>query len=827
MNLKWFVLLWVMLLAVPAMSNQEEQPDEKRRLTAVRITEAPKIDGVLDEAVWDLATPADSFVGFDPFPGRPCSQHTEVRVLYDNTSIYIGAKLFDTAPDSILRQFSQRDEDATADVFGMMIDTYDDDQNAFAFMVTAAGVPGDQRWSVNGDDGSWNAVWWSEVNITDEGWVVEWKIPFSAIRFPNTDVQSWGLNFFRRVHRYRSMNTWQEIDPAIGSWVLQAGYLDGIENIKSPVRLAFYPYVSSYLEHSGFADEETSPYSTSFNGGMDLKYGINDAFTLDVTLIPDFGQVQSDNQVLNLSPFEIRFNENRQFFTEGTEIYNKGDLFYSRRVGGRPVNYFNVYDELDDDEEIVSNPEQSQLLNASKVSGRTAKGLGIGVFNGVTKPMYATVRNEAGEEREILTDPLTNYNVFVLDQNLKNNSFITFVNTNVMRAGATYDANVSGLLTDLYDKNNKYNVWAEVRASQKYGQEYARPEIGWNYSVGFGKVSGNFTWELWQSTEDEVYDPNDLGFLFNNNSDDFGGSISYNIYEPKGRMLRMWSDLSFYYSRLHAPSLFADFNINPSIGMTLDNFLAMGVWSVHEPFETYDYFESRVWGRKFTWQTSNNVGAWISSNYANELALDVNVNYRFWKYNRDRLNVRVGVRYRPSDKLMFILNTTRNDWNQDEGAAILEDGSVARNGEEIIFGKRDQLTYENTLSINYIFTNTMGLTFRLRHYWSTVDYDSYHRLGEEDGYLYNTDYIGADTLGNSLHNTTFDAFNIDMVYRWVFAPGSELSVVWKNSIFKSDNSWQESYFDNLQETLESPQINSFSIKLLYFIDYLSLQKKSP
>jgi hypothetical protein len=192
---------------------------------------------------------------------------------------------------------------------------------------------------------------------------------------------------------------WNPVDPKISGFVNQEGLWTGIEKIEAPVRLSFSPYFSTYVNHYPDKDPATKDWSSSVNGGMDLKYGISDAFTLDMTLIPDFGQVQSDNRVLNLTPFEVRYNEYRPFFTEGTELFSKGNLFYSRRVGGEPLHAYDIDDQLSPDEMIVENPLQSKLINATKVSGRTKKGFGLGVFNALTKPMYATVENTITKEK--------------------------------------------------------------------------------------------------------------------------------------------------------------------------------------------------------------------------------------------------------------------------------------------------------------------------------------------------------------------------------------------------------------------------------------------
>jgi hypothetical protein len=824
---KYFVTIGLLFgLANLALAQQSEVEKMMKHVQAVRVEVAPEIDGKLDDAAWKHAEPAVDFVQTSPYPGAPSAQPAEVRIVYDNTALYIGAALFDSAPDSILRQMSVRDDDCNCDAFGIVLDTYNSDNNSFNFFISAAGVQMDARESSEGDDKSWNAVWQSKVEINDKGWYVEMKIPFSAVRFPDSDVQTWGFNMYRRIRRTRENSNWSEVDPAVDGYINQAGELNGIENVKSPMRLSFSPYISGYVEHFPHDVDGVSNYSSSINGGMDLKYGLNDAFTLDMTLVPDFGQVQSDNQVLNLSPFEVQFNENRQFFTEGTEIFNKGGLFYSRRIGGAPIDMYAVSSQLEDGEEIVENPSQSQLVNATKVSGRTSGGLGVGVFNGVSKSMYATVRDMEGNEREVLTDPLTNYNVLVLDQNLKNNSSISFVNTNVMRAGSHYEANVTGAMFDLATKGNKYGTRGAFKLTQKYSASEESPELGHSYFVDIAKRSGNLGWGMWHSVESDTYDPNDLGFLYNNNSSGYGAEVNYNIYEPFGPFNSLWTNASTYYERLYNPNKFADFNIAAELGVSWKGFTATGLNFVIEPIETYDFFEPRVWGRFYAWQPSRNLAGWVSTDYRKKFAVDARANFRqFDAEERTRFNMGFSPRWRANDKLMFILDVGRGGFYNDEGAALDQSGQGTIIGEDIIFGRRDQITWENILNASYIFTNRMGLTLRVRHYWSTLTYRSFHVL-DEDGHLAETDYTGHDENDYSLHNNSFDAFNVDMVYSWVFAPGSELTVVWKNAILRGDTQYDPAYFDNLKNTLESSQTNSFSIKVLYYIDYLSLKKKS-
>ncbi|MEO0403968.1 MAG: DUF5916 domain-containing protein, partial [Bacteroidota bacterium] len=409
----------------------------KKELSATRISESMVIDGILEEPFWANAQGATGFIQNRPNPGSAATETTVVKILYDDEFLYIGAEMHDTDADSILHQLSARDNIENSDMFGLWISSFCDGINAFEFMVTPDGVQLDALVSTNGEDFNWNAVWQCNTRIHDTGWTAEFKIPYSAFRFAEADEQVWDVNFFRNIRRRREQSFWQFVDPVAPGFIQQSGTLNNIKDIEPPIRLFFYPYASAYYETSKDS-EGVRQDGNQFNGGMDIKYGINESFTLDMTLIPDFGQVQSDNQVLNLSPFEVRFNENRQFFTEGTELFSKGDLFYSRRIGESPINASDAYDSLEEGESVKEIPIETQLLNATKISGRNKNGLGFGMLNAVVNGADAVIEDSLGNTRSVQVAPFTNYNIMVFDQNLKNNSYFSLVNTNVLSNGSTY-----------------------------------------------------------------------------------------------------------------------------------------------------------------------------------------------------------------------------------------------------------------------------------------------------------------------------------------------------------------------------------------------------
>ncbi|MDX5422026.1 MAG: carbohydrate binding family 9 domain-containing protein [Hymenobacteraceae bacterium] len=804
-----------------AQEQKQEYTYPDKELQALRVTEPPRLDGVLDEPVWQKAQIATNFIQNRPTPGPLETHPTEVRILYDDAAIYVGAVMHDVSQDSILRELGRRDDLGNTDWFGVFFDTYNDQINGFGFFVTPAGVQLDARYSSNGEDFSWNAVWESSVSLQGTSWVAELKIPYSALRFSSKPEQLWGLNFMRNRQATRKGFFWNYVDPAKNGFVNQWGKLTGIRNIEAPLRLSFTPYVSAFAESYPYEKDgsEEIGYRQDFNfsGGMDVKYGINDAFTLDMTLIPDFSQVQSDNQVLNLSPFEVQFNENRPFFMEGTELFNKGDFFYSRRIGGRPVNRSVVDDGQYDGYTVIENPLETKMLNGTKVSGRTESGLGIGIFNAVVGRQHATLEDTEGNRIKVETQPLTNYNISVFDQSLKNNSFVTLVNTNVMRQGSTYDANLTGLLFRLANEGNKYAVDGKAALSQRYFSDST--SLGYMYRVGFGKVSGRFQYRASHVVLTDTYNPNDLGILFVNNTMEENLNLNYNFYQPFWKLLNMYTNLGATYSRRYKPDAFQNLVVYGGVNGTFKNFLSVGLNFNLEPVETYDFFEPRVAGWYYAFPTNYSVGGWVSSDYRKKFALDVNANYRLFNENERRsLNFSISPRYRVNNQLSFVYSYSNNLRFDDLGYA--NDFTYSNGlGEQrkIIFGLRDVNTVSNTLTGSYIFNNRMSLSLRARHYWSNAAYNNFFQLTQEGKLL-------PDAYKDN-HNVNFNAFNIDMVYSWWFAPGSEISIVWKNAILKEEEEVIPQYFDNFSRAISSPQNNTLSVKVLYYLDYLILRNK--
>jgi len=790
--------------------------DPKKQIQAIRTTADIKIDGNLDENIWATLPVAGDFRTYQPTIGDPASQPTEVRIVYDNRAIYIGAILYENSPDSIFREFTKRDNVymGNVDFFKISLNPYNDGQNIFQFEVTAANVQADSKKSVSGGSGmmdrymrfgdySWNAVWKSAVQITDEGWIVEIEIPYAAIRFSKEEVQTWGINFWRTIRRIRETSVWNPVDRSFAEED-QNGELVGIESIKAPLRLELYPFAAGYYHIS----EEGNGFS--YAAGMDLKYGITEAFTLDMTLIPDFGQRKADDIVLNLTPYETKYRENRQFFTEGIELFNKAGLFYSRRIGKRPDGFWDIYENVDTDElESLENPEEAKLINATKISGRNSKNLGIGIFNAMTANTYAKYKYPELEEESFLTEPFTNYNMLVVDQIIGRNSFVNFTNTNVITPSSTRLANVTGLSGRYRDKENMFGVNANMAYSAKYDSLSVSPSTGYSTQFGFGKYGGSFTANYNLSVITDTYDPNDMGYLKMNNAISHDVIMSYRFLEPFSVFNSMSYTLMMGYDQLYAPREYSRFGGMFFYRSTFRNYWDINLSLRGDPVKAHDWYETRVDGWFYQKPAHMEIDISGSTDYRKKLGMHLGFEYnlnaedtRGWEISA-RPRLRINNKFSISPRI-----EVSQDKNQIGYASNFAEDSIA-------FGRRNVKRVTNQISASYVFNNTSALSLSMRHYWSAVDYQQYFLL-QRDGSL--VDYPEFD----SNQDLNFNIFTVDLEYSWNLAPGSFLTLVWKNNIYQSEEVSDDlfiGYRDNFNRTITSPQTNSFSVRITYYVDY--------
>ena len=815
----------VMTLGVltPIFSQESHKSFEAQRSTGNF-----KIDGVLDEIDWDESSCIQGFVQRRPNPGEVSSKKSEVWFRYDDEAIYVAAKLYEKKED-LFNLLTNRDNFGNADYFGIIIDPYDAGLAGVGLFVTSAGVQRDVLYTGGGGgfrnrgDSNWNAVWLSETKIYDDHWTVEMKIPYAVLRFKSSDVQKWGINFERSSRVVNETSYWNSIDPSIPGFLNQSGKVTNIKDVKTPTRLFFYPYMSTVVSRStanGFG-------KVQLNGGMDVKYGINDAFTLDMTLIPDFSGVRSDNQVLNLSPFEVRFDENRQFFTEGVGLFNKAGLFYSRRIGRA---FGNITGAIHDNENITLRPQAAQLINATKITGRTNSGLGIGFFNAVTDRTYVTVENEdTGETREVEADPMTNFNVLVLDQNLKNNSSVTFTNTSVLRAKNGEDANVSGLNFRLFNKELSWRLGGFGGYSQilEKNDETGNTDIstGFRYNVELGKVSGNWRYGIQRNVESDTYQINDLGFQRRNNRIEHRANIEYQQFRPKGWFNNYRFRFNVNYNEIYKPKQFADYSLSLNVNGQFKNFWFAFADFGLSPRTSNDFFEARQSGYIFKRPSRYNYSINIFTDGRKPFRMEARLRFGGRPdWDQKDYNFEIRERIRVGQRLEVSHGITINTRNNERGYATRLYDDNTGDLTAVVFGTRRVRNLTNEIQGSYIFTNRMGVTMRVRHYWSRVQYERFWEL-TQDSDLIDISYTGIDQdTGEKIHDRNFNTFNIDLEYNWQVSPGSEIRAVWKRAIGTDNKNTDLDFLSNFNDTFTAANFDTFTLRFVYFLDYLNIKK---
>ncbi|RED45384.1 carbohydrate binding protein with CBM9 domain [Winogradskyella eximia] len=799
MNARSLILLLAMLcFAVTSIAQN------KKSLNIQRTEQAPKIDGILDDAIWQNSEIATGFVSNRPEIGKSAlsEERTEVKMTYDDKAIYVAAYLYDD-PSKIMKQLTNRDNFGQTDYFILVLNPNNDAQNDTSFYVFSSGQQADAIENPTiGEDFGWNAVWDSAVKIMDDGWIVEMKIPYRTLRFADQEEPTWGAQFHREFRRSRSRYTWNPIDPTQGYSGLYHAEIKGLKDIKPPNRLNLYPFTT------GIVNNFEGDTDTDLRFGMDVKYGLTDNFTLDATLVPDFSQAGFDNVVLNLGPFEQTFSEQRQFFTEGVDLFSKGDLFFSRRIGNKPSGRHSL-----NDNEEANIPNEVKVLNAVKVSGRTKNGLGIGFFNAITEKTTATIKNTlTNEKRKTTVEPFANYNILVVDQQFNGNSSVSLINTNVLREGNFRDANATAVVANIINKRNTYNVATDLRMSNVNYQN-TNSETGFSSYLKLAKIHGNLRYSLEHSFADTKFNINDLGLLLRNNYNAFSSDISYQTFEPSGNLNNYRINAFFNYNRLVKPNVYSQSNFGATYQATTKKLDGFGFRLNIEPGEQNDYFESRD-GRPFIYENYVSTGGWISSNYNRKFALDLRANIgALFEKGRDLFNydIEVEPRVRLNDKLLLIYQFYYDFTNGGRGFSTKAD-------DQSIFGERNRQIVTNSISANYAFNPYNSLALSFRHYWDTVKYDNELFTLLDSGRLTTDSGYTLETIDND-PDINFSTWNIDLSYSWQFAPGSFLTALYRNQLFNLDSFAEYNYSQSVDSLFDQPMQHSFSVRLQYFIDF--------
>ncbi len=804
---------------------------ESKNYKALMVKNAPKIDGFLDDSCWQQGHWAGNFIQFEPNSGQKPSQKTKFEICYDENNIYVAIRCFDKDTKEINRELSRRDA-GLGDMVAVSFDSYYDKRTAFFFGVTAAGVKNDIVFSNDGStqDASWDPVWYVKTRIDSLGWTAEMKIPLSQLRFnPSSDI--WGLNIIRKLYRNDEMSSWEFINPQKSGWISQFGEMSGMSKLQPKRHIEISPYIMTGVKR--YEKETGNPYANGYdfikNAGLDGKIGITNDFTLDFTINPDFGQVEADPSVVNLTAYETYFREKRPFFIENKNItqfnisWKNEGLFYSRRIGRRPQGYPNLKKG-----EYMKFPEHTRILGALKFSGKSKDGWSVGVIESLTKREFAKIMQTDGIERKESVEPLTNYFVARVQKDLnKGNSILGLILTSTYRDIQNQNLNflnktatTGGFDFTQYIANRKFylkgrTVFSHITgsteamltqqtASTRYFQrpdaDYlhldsnATSMTGTYASLTLGKsgIKG-IRYEASIAMRSPKLELNDLGYLRNANEISEMAWISYQTPESFGIVNSMYAHLTqWYFMDFGLNYLHSGFNLN--YGTVFKNF-----WSLHF---SLDYNFKGVandllrGGPAFSVPRQVNFFVNASTNERKKLSLSFNTMFQNGEYQSQKgINYGGQITYRPFDKFNMSIDAGYGD-SRD---LLQYFNEITFLKDYYLFSSIDQKTFNLTFRFELNFTPNLTLQYYGAPFISSADFydykiitnpraanfsDRYKLLGSDvfnrNNFSIDFDKNGTPDYAFSNPNFNFQQFRSNLVLRWEYIPGSVLFVVWSH-----------------------------------------------
>ena len=823
--------------------NPAVRPAATTIATAVRASASPNIDGLVTDAIWSEAAPVDGFRQFDPQEDVEPALKTEARFAYDDRNLYVLVRAFDSSPDSIMALLSRRDERTQSDYIRVIVDSYHDRRTGYQFMVNPAGVKRDiYLYNDNNEDVSWDAVWDVKTSIDSLGWVAEFRIPLSQLRYPKQETHTFGVAVHREVGRTNERSSWPVWRRSQSGLASQLGEVQGIVGISSPRRLELMPYSVQSNASIGRAGE----FARTQRGtvGADLKYGLSSNLTLDAAINPDFGQVEADPSVLNLSAFEQFFGERRPFFLEGTGIFrfdqdcNDGSctgLFYSRRIGRAPQLGF-----LSPDFGAV--PTSSTILGAAKVTGRLGSGLSIGILNAMTD------RELVGSDLEV--EPRTNYFVTRLNQDLRQGRsgigmILTAVNRDLEPSAqpylrdAAYTAGIDA--RHRFGGGGNYQASANVVGSMVHGSAeaiastqrssvhyYQRPDddleydptrtdlSGYGLNLGISKNGGGntrfHTGGYYKSPGLEI---NDVGFMTNVNNMGWSNWFAFVFQEPKW-FYRRWQ-INF-----NQWNTFLVDGTNTGIGGNINtNVTFRNMWFMYGGVggERAAMCSACLRGGPTLWEDAS-LNAWFG--FSGDSRKSVVPGLSTWYNKRDGgrsyniglnpyFNIRVASRFSGSLGLTYEKNINDRQWLRNYGV-------IGSDTTHYTVGNLSQETLNLTTRLNFTASPTLSFQFYGSPFVSVGEYRNWREVSAPRHQAYTSRFSpftsGGDVGANDFN---FKQFRSNFVARWEYRPGSTLFVVWGQSREQSDQDLGNFRgMRDYQNLFSTHPANTFLVKASYW-----------
>lgn len=826
------------------------------------------IDGKIDDEAWNVVEWSSDYVEFQPDVGTEPTEQTKMKIAYDDKNLYIAFICYENDPSTIENRMGRRD-DFPGDWVEINIDSYNDDRTGFSFTMSASGVKGDEFISNNGNfDDSWNPIWYMDTQITSEGWTAEARIPLSQLRFGNNEEQIWGLQSTRRYFKNEERSTWQPLPANPPGWVSEFGELRGLIGLKPQKQLEIQPYTVAQLDT--YEAETGNPYrdgsDTKLTGGLDAKIGITNDLTVDLTINPDFGQVDADPGAIALDGFEIFFQERRPFFVENKNIFdynfggNQDNLFFSRRIGRTPQG-----SPFGETTEYADQPNNTTILGAAKLSGKTKDGWTLGILESVTANEYATVTDENGEESETLVEPLTNYFVGRVQKDFNDrNSYIGGIFTATTRnmvdnlqflhshaysggldfqhnwkdrkyyvEGSSVISNVRGSaeaitntqysLTHLFQRVDASHVEIDPNKTSLTGTG-GRFEIGkgsggnWRYNFG-----GN-----WRSPELEL---NDLGFL--RQADEI---------RQYANVRRFWNTPTSWFRQANIGlNQFSSYDFEGNynrIQYELNGYVNWknNWWSEAGAAHKPRIFSNTVLRGGPRWRWSDENYFFLFAGTDSRKKFNMHVGYvDSWSKQQNFALQRYVLRffYQPLNTLSLSL-ITEYEQNPNKTQYVTE--SSFNGTPRYVLGKIDNESLSTTLRVNYNINPNLtiqyyGQPFIFNAKFSNFNYvndpiaedlndrvtwyDSNQISLEEGSYNVDEDKDGSTDYSFGDPNFSFVQFRSNLVVRWEYIPGSEIFLVWSQGITGIGDPKNDfnTIIDN-QLLSQRPQ-NTFLIKATY------------
>ena len=784
--------------------------DNPRTVRATRTSMAPQIDGYLNEEAWKHADPAKDFLQQNPDEGRPASEPTEISVLYDDEALYFGCMMYDDEPTKIVARRTRRDDEVESDYISIRIDSFHDHQTAFEFTINASGSKTDILIydDLKYQDSSWDVVWDVQTRILPDGWAAEVRIPFRALRFSRNSSREWGIEFIRTISRKQESDYWALIGRTESGFVSRFGHLAGLENLSSPVRLEFLPYIVGSGEFAPKSRSNPDGRDYRSHAGLDLKYGVSGYLTLDMTINPDFGQVEADPAVLNLTTFETFFPEKRPFFIEGSQVlrfttfgetFGPG-LFYSRRIGR------GLRGEIEPPPggHILDEPTSTTILGAGKLTGKTPGGLAIGVLQALAQEEKATFVDSSATRSSRVVEPFAHYNVIRLKQDLWENSNVGGIATSVAK-DSRRPAFVAGLDWDLKFRQNTYAMSGFVAGSHttKVLDERVSGSAG---KLMLEKTAGkHWLWNFGFDYTTKKYNVNDVGFFFSPNDYGSVGELRYREEEP-GNVFRRYITGLGYHLRMDfdGVNLFRQMN-------WFGRVVFLNYWEVvlQGNYDTglFDQRESRGQGL-YRKPKNFNLTLGVESDPRLAFVSELELGYSGDDRGSRGLAVNIGALIRPLSWVDFLFSMSFNPIRDKEAwFANVSDpsdpGQIAS-----LFGDRDTDRFDFTLRSSVTFTRELTLQVYSQVFLAKGHYDNVRRL------VGPSDFLPFAYGGNPDFNRK--SFNTNVVLRWEYLPGSTLFLVWTQARRGIGDDFFTSFGHNLGNTFTVPSDNVLQLKLSYW-----------